>query len=462
MVAFAKRYARSAPRQGTAPRAALRTRRGECDGARARGDRVSAASLSRHETLRDDAVMDAEDQSARNGRIFVHGTLIACLILQRFGAMPGGSALFISLPLFALLLGWGLASGIATLRPRGIALYFVFAACTLLSTLIALTTPDGRFGTSVPSIVAILVTYSFTLIGPSARFDRTTVFRLFLAYTRFIAAAGIVQWAVQFIGIRIFSFMVTVPALKPVLVEPQFNFNPILHYGSTILRSNGFFLLEPSMFSQTLVIAVVIDYFILGRVKYLPLYLVAYMLSFSGTGALSLALAVPFYACLSARNFGRVAGFAIAGVVALVLGSIVFPEQVGSMLSRTNELSYSGSSGYARFIGPFLPIAELSHEARILIGWGPGATERYLYFKEGTGNSIAKLITDYGAIGITAFLAMFAGTLWRRETAILSVLALTTFIIGGGYLLFTPMLVLLFLLCIWGGTTPGDAIRSAR
>ena len=129
------------------------------------------------------------------------------------------------------------------------------------------------------------------LIGPSARFDRTTVFRLFLAYTRFIAAAGIVQWAVQFIGIRIFSFMVTVPALKPVLVEPQFNFNPILHYGSTILRSNGFFLLEPSMFSQTLVIAVVIDYFILGRVKYLPLYLVAYMLSFSGTGALSLALA---------------------------------------------------------------------------------------------------------------------------------------------------------------------------
>ncbi len=405
-------------------------------------------------------VAEAEDRATRDSRLFTHGTLIACLILQRFGAMPGGSALFVSLPLFAGLLGWALVNGIATLRPRGIVLYLAFASWTLVSTLIALTTPDARFGTSLPSLVAILLTYGFTVVGPSAGFDRATVFRLFLAYTRFIAAAGIVQWVIQFAGIRIFSFMLTVPPLKPVLVEPQFNFNPILHYGSTILRSNGFFLLEPSMFSQTLVIAMVIDYFILGRVKYLPLYLLAYLLSFSGTGALTLALAVPFYACLSARNFGRVAGSVIAGVVALVLGAIAFPDQVGSLLGRTNELSYSGSSGYARFIGPFLPIADLSHEARFLIGWGPGATERYLYYVEGTGNSIAKLIMDYGVIGIVAFMAMFTGTLWRRKTAILSVLALTTFLVGGGYLLFTPMLVLLFLLCIWGGTADERGVRS--
>jgi hypothetical protein len=407
------------------------------------------------------AVTDKEDRSARNSRFFVHGTLIACLILQRFGAMPGGSALFISLPLFAGLLGWGLVTGIATLRPRGIALYLVFASVTLISTLIALTAPDGRFGTSLTSLIAILLTYGLSIVGPSTRFDRETVFRLFLGYTRFIAAAGIVQWLIQFAGIRIFSFMLTVPALKPVLVEQQFNFNPIMHYGSTILRSNGFFLLEPSMFSQTLVIAMVIDYFILGRVKYLPLYLLAYMFSFSGTGALSLALAIPFYACLSTQNFGRVAGFVIAGLIAITLGGLVFPDQVGSLLGRTNELSYSGSSGYARFIGPFLPIADLSQEARILIGWGPGATERYIYFVAGTGNSIAKLILDYGVIGITAFMALFIGTLWRRETAILSVLALTTFVVGGGYLLFTPMLVLLFLLCIWGGTSADDGLKTA-
>jgi hypothetical protein len=402
------------------------------------------------------AIGSAAEPDAKRSRLFIHGTLIACLILQRFGAIAGGSALFISLPLFAGLLGWALLTGIGTIRARGTAFFLVFAGWTLVATLFALTAPDPRFGMSLPSLVAILLTYGFTVVGPSDRFDREAVFRLFLSYVRFLSVAGIIQWVIQFAGVRIFSFMRAVPPLRPLLVESQFNFNPILHYGSTILRSNGFFLLEPSIFSQTLAIAMVLDYFVLGRAKWLPLYLLAYLLTFSGTGALTLLLAIPFYACLSARNFGRVAALMIAATVALVLGAVAFPEQVGSLLSRTDELNYSGSSGYARFIGPFLPIADLSHEARFLIGWGPGATERYTYHVEGTGNSIAKLIMDYGVVGIAAFLAMLFGTLWRRETAILSILAAVTFLVGGGYLLFTPMLVLLFLLCIWSGRPVTD------
>ncbi|HEY0316653.1 MAG TPA: hypothetical protein VGC28_10380 [Sphingomonas sp.] len=396
------------------------------------------------------------EPDAKRSRLFIHGTLIACLILQRFGVIAGGSALFISLPLFAGLLGWALLTGIGTIRARGTAFFLIFAGWTLVTTLFALTAPDPRFGMSLPSLVAILLTYGFTVVGPSDRFDREAVFRLFLSYVRFLSVAGIVQWVIQFAGVRIFSFMLAVPPLRPVLVESQFNFNPILHYGSSILRSNGFFLLEPSIFSQTLAIAMVLDYFVLGRAKWLPLYLLAYLLTFSGTGALTLLLAIPFYACLSARNFGRVAALMIAATAALVLGAVAFPEQVGSLLSRTDELNYSGSSGYARFIGPFLPIADLSHEARFLIGWGPGATERYTYHVEGTGNSIAKLIMDYGVVGIAAFLAMLFGTLWRRKTAILSILAAVTFLVGGGYLLFTPMLVLLFLLCIWSGRPVTD------
>lgn len=405
--------------------------------------------------MNDAAAMSSDEgqafspQDQRRSRIFVHGALMACLILQRFGVVIGDSALFISLPLFAALLGWALVMGQAQLRGRGTALFLLFAAWTLVVTLFAITAPDARFGVSLPSLVAILVTYGFTTVGPSARFDRETVLPLFLSYVRFLSVAGIAQWVLQFAGLRIFSFMLALPPLKPVLVETQFNFNPILHYGSTILRSNGFFLLEPSIFSQILVLAVVLDYFVLGRVKWLPLYLMAYLLTFSGTGALSLALTIPFYACMSARNFGRVAGLVIAGTICLVLAAMAFPEEVGSLLSRADELNYSGSSGYARFIGPFLPLADLGHEARFLIGWGPGATERYIYHMEGTGNSIAKLMMDYGLVGITLFMVMLVGTLWRRDLAILSILAVVTFIVGGGYLLFTPMLVLLFVLCIW-------------
>jgi hypothetical protein len=395
--------------------------------------------------------VEADMIDTRHSRLFAHAAFLTCMIFQRFGLMAGDSALFLSLPAFALLLGWAMLMGIATVRSRGTALYLMFAGWALVATLGGVLWPDARFGMSVASLAAILLTYGFTVIGPGKRFDRDQIFAVFLFYTRICAAAGIVQWVAQFGGLRIFSFMLTVPALKPVLIEAQFNFNPLLHYGSTILRSNGFFLVEPSVFSQILAIAIVLDYFVLGRARFLPLYLVAYLLSFSGTGALSLALAIPFYACLSAKNFGRVAGLVIAGIAGLVLASFAFPEQVGSLLSRANEMNYSGSSGYARFIGPFLPIADLAHEARFLIGYGPGATERYIYHVEGTGNSIAKLLIDYGVVGIIAFMAMFVGTLWRRETAILSVLALTTFLVGGGYLLFTPMLVLLFLLCIWSG-----------
>jgi hypothetical protein len=409
-----------------------------------------------------DMTVAREDDDIRRSRLFVHGTLIACLILQRFGVVVGGtSALFLSLPAFAGLLGWALLTGIGTIRPRGAALFMAFAGWALTSTLIAAAAPDARFGISLMSLIAVLLTYGFTVVGPGERFDRGIVYPLFLTYTRVIAAMGIVQWLVQFAGIRIFSFMVTVPALRPVLVESQFNFNPLMHYGSTILRSNGFVLLEPSILSQTLALAVVVDYFILGRVKYLPLYGASYLLTFSGTGALGLALAIPFYACLSARNLGQVAALVIVGIAGLVAAGIAFPDQVGSLLGRADELSYSGSSGYARFIGPFLPIADLSHEARMLIGYGPGATERYIYHVEGTGNSIAKLILDYGSIGLAGFLAMFTGTLWRRETAILSILALTTFLMGGGYLVFTPMLVLLFLLCIWGDAPDRSGVRSA-
>lgn len=390
----------------------------------------------------------------RNSRLFIHAGFIACLLLQRFGFSSGTSAVFLSLPVFVGMLGFALVTGLAQLHVRGAGFYMVFAGWTLIVTLLGLVWPDARFGLSVASLAATLVTYACLTLGPSERFDRALLFPTFLSYARFLAGAGIVQWIVQFAGLRFFSFLATVPAMRPVLVEAQFNYNPILHYGSTIMRSNGLLLLEPSIFSQLLAIAIVIDYFIMGRAKWLPLYLVAYLLSFSGTGALSLLLVVPFYAALSRRNFGQVAAFAILGIVGLIVGMAAFPEQVGSILSRTDELSYSGSSGYARFVGPFLPIADLSHEARFLLGWGPGATDRYIYHYEGTGNSLAKLLMDYGVVGLGSFLAMFVGALWRYEIAILSMLAISTFLVGGGYLLFSPILVLLFMLCIWSDDGP--------
>jgi hypothetical protein len=393
------------------------------------------------------------NQGIRDGRrvsrLYIHVAFIACLVLQRFGLMLGGSALFISLPVFCALLGTMFVTGHARVRAHAALLYLGFAALALISTLVAIAMPDARFGLSLTSLAAVLITYALAVAGPSERFDRQAVASIFLIYMRVIAVLGIVQWVIQFVGIRIFSLMLTVPPLRPFLVESQFNFDPIMAYGSVIRRSNGLILLEPSIFSQLLVFAIVIDYFIGGKLRWLPLYIAAYVLTFSGTGALALGLALPIYACLSIRNLGRMAGFAVVGVVAVTIMALAVPNQFSSFSSRSTEIQQTGSSSYARFIGPFIPVADLLQEPRSLIGYGPGATERYDYHVEGTGNSVAKLMIDYGVIGLLSFLIMFIGTLWRRDIALMSLVALANFIAGGGYLLFTPILVVSFLLCIW-------------
>lgn len=395
-------------------------------------------------------------------RFYIHAALIACLILQRFGIMLGGSALFVSLPLFGMLLVAMVLTGHARLRPGATFLYLLFASIALIGCLIAIALPDARFGISMASLAAVLITYGLAIFGPSRRFDRAATVDLFLLYMRVISVLGIAQWVIQFAGVRLFSFMLTVPAMRPILVEHQFNYDPIMHYGSTIRRSNGLLLLEPSIFSQLLVFAIVLDYFVCGRARWLPLYLIAYVVTFSGTGALALMLAMPFYACLSVRNFKRMAGFIVAGAIAIAAAAVAVPDQFAAFTSRTDEIQYSGSSAYARFIGPFVPVADFLHEPRVLIGYGPGATERYDYHVEGTGNSVAKLLIDYGVVGLLSFLAMLIGTLWRRDIALMSLVALTTFLIGGGYLLFTPMLVLSFLLCIWSEEKSASQERTAR
>jgi hypothetical protein len=398
--------------------------------------------------------MASEETDRRASRVFVHVACIVTLVLQRFGLIIGDGALFLSLPAYALLLGWAGISGIATIQPRATASYLLFAVWALIVTIGALAMPDMRFGLSLSSLGALLLTYSLAVIRPSERFDREAVFDIFLFYIRLCAALGIAQFVLQFVGLRVFSFAPNMPVLAPFSVEWVFNFNPILHYGSSIMRSNGFFLLEPSIWSQVLALAVVTDYFILGRTRWLPLYLVAYIVTFSGSGALSLIVSMPFFAALSARHFARIIALLMLAIIGLCIASAAFPAEVGSMLARTQELNYSGSSGYARYIGPFLPIGEFADEARFLFGYGPGATERYIHHMADTGNSIAKLLIDYGVIGLLLFTTMLTRLLWRPDVAMLSILSIVTFFLGGGYLVFAPILVLMFLLCGWGSAGP--------
>ena len=82
------------------------------------------------------------------------------------------------------------------------------------------------------------------------RFSSGQVLPVFVFWARVIAALALLQYAAQFAGVRVFSFARLVPALKPVLTESGFNVMTPIKYGSSIYRSNGGVLLEPSILSH--------------------------------------------------------------------------------------------------------------------------------------------------------------------------------------------------------------------
>lgn len=394
-----------------------------------------------------DAVIRADERAST---IFIHANLIFCLLLQRFCVIVGGGVIYWCLPAFFLSLAWLLFTQRATFRGFSTWTYALFAAAALLSTLIALNTSDSRInGLSLPSLLSVLVVYLGLVVVPTSRFHGRRVFDVFILYARALAVFGIVQYLVQFAGIRIFAFSEAVPALRPILAEPFFNYHPVVAYGSPILRSNGFFLLEPSIFSQILMLAVAVDVLVRRRWLFLPLYGIAYVVTYSGTGLFALVVASALAILVAPRTSPRLALMALVGAIVAAIAAAIFPDAFAGLVGRSNELNYEGSSGYARYIGQLKLLGEFGGETRTLVGFGPGALERASIAVTGSINPALKIFFEYGIIGLTCFVVFFVGTLWRRDIAIVSLFMLVNYQLGGGYLLFMPLIVLAALLCIW-------------
>ncbi|HWW63635.1 MAG TPA: hypothetical protein VNZ43_02645 [Sphingomonadaceae bacterium] len=404
--------------------------------------------------------------------LFVHLGLIGCICLQRFCVYFGGSPLFLCFPLFLALVGWMLATERAEFRPLSLGFYGAFAVVAVISALFAVNAPDPRIeGFSLASLLGILILYAGLTIRPTARFDGSQTFTIFIFYVRLTAVLGIIQYLAQFAGVRLFSFMLAVPSLRPILAEPLYNYHPVVAYGSSVLRSNGFFLLEPSIFSQLLALGMLVDFFIRREWRFLPLYGIAYLFTYAGTGLLALSIACVLYPLFDRRDIWRMLAFAALALALILIGALAFPDQFGALAGRTDELSATGSSAHARYMTQFDVIASVWGETRVLIGLGPGALERAHFFAMGGGNAALKLFVEYGVFGLLSFMTFFLASLWRRPIAIVSLFLFVNFQLGGGNLLFPPLVILAAILCIWSDgndptrSVPGRAafvLRSER
>jgi tetratricopeptide (TPR) repeat protein len=349
-------------------------------------------------------------------------------VLQRF-ALPfsGGKVSF------TLVIGV-LAIAVLALRTTAVVVLerlLLYAAMTSITII----TLFSKSWFSPPSLLLILVGYVgfvFRLYG--TRDDFLGTLMIFRQIMSALAAIGLIQFLIQpVIGVRwMFPF-------DQLLSENWFlaDFNLIipLYDNASLYKSNGLFFLEPSLFSQFLAIAAIIELLYFHNRIRLVLIVSAMFVSFSGTGLSLLALFGPM-AILAKRDWKSL-GLGLVGVAVLALfGGYI---QVDAFLNRASEFSNPHSSGFARFISPFWILCDYMMQTTggILFGFGPGSLSQVMHSTGYLAHdpSWFKMMFEYGALGMVAFFIFFLTTLYQRcPDRLLATALLYQFLFLGGYL----------------------------
>jgi uncharacterized membrane protein len=323
-------------------------------------------------------------------------------------------------------------------------MFIAMLCCFLISAIGGVLFPDPQMRFSLFSILEIILIYALLIPEPADGFDSSYVLPIVAFYIRLIAICGIVQYALQFAHFRLFSFSQLSPHLGSFLTESGYHTVAVIKYGSPIFRSNGLFLLEPSLLSQVIVLGIVIDFFVLHRKLFLPVYAVALLVSYSGTGILALAITLIISGLLSPKQLRQTGLLVIVGAVIACAFAIAFPAEFATLTSRA---SGGDPSSKLRYASQLDILATILNNPRVVIGFGPGAAEAYI--NSGSMSPALKLFFDYGLIGLLAFIGFIFKALWRSDQRILSIMCLVIFQVGGGILIFSPWIFLFAIVCIW-------------
>ena len=265
----------------------------------------------------------------------------------------------------------------------------------------------GSKDTSLTSWLLILFIYlpvvfqfrdSESYLTPTLSFFRTCLYIL--------AIVGIAQFFIQFITSPpwLFNFSTLFPSW--ILMGTNMNTSITI---ADHFKSNGFFVREPSTFSQLVALAILIEINIFRNWKRLPILILALLLTFSGTGLLFLGfgLLFPFNAATVVRLF-------LTAIVAMFI-YVALGKSLGldDTLNRSNEFSggvgVQTSSGFARFIAPGIVVSEGARDSigHLLFGHGSGSISRTITGFAFHDPTWAKLLFEYGLLGTLAFVTLF-------------------------------------------------------
>ncbi len=369
--------------------------------------------------------------------------LLGCIILQRFAMPMMGGAFGLSFAIGLSVVAWGLLRGFFIIEPARFVLFIVMVAAILLTRVVS----DQPF--SMLSLMMLLVLYApFILIMPLSQGAYRRLLLAFQTVAAVVAGCGLVQFAVQFIAGPAWMFPFD-RLLPTAFFVPDFNL--VIEMGNGITKSTGLWLLEPSVLSQLMAIAILIELRWFCRPAMLALFGVGILLAFSGTGLLLLAALLP--AVLMARgvlHWFVVLALAVIGVAWLLADT--FP--VSFFLGRFSEFGSTQSSGSMRFLAPFWASFDLFPRRPDLLisGVGPGSDSDALAYLDFGAHDTSwfKLLIEYGLIGALPFAVFYGYCLFADSPdRLLSAAFLFVVLFLGGYLLGFYLQFMILALLVW-------------
>ena len=380
--------------------------------------------------------------------------LFVTIFLQRFALQVSGGLplhMFVTLGVVGILA----LRGSLVVDPVRAGLLSVFACALSLSMVVN----AGHASIDSAALVAITyVPFVLSLRAPADLFEACA--RVFQRMMLVCAVCGTLQYALQYVfpGPQLFTFQHLVP--EGWLLSNLNTANP-LGWGSALYKSNGFFFVEPSVFSQFLSLAILIEVLYFRAYVRLVTFVVALLLTYSGTGPLMLAILLPC-AILQRRAYGLLIGLAVLAAIAFAVGDLW---HLDALLHRSSEFGEQDSSATDRFIAAAWMISDTmrwsAHD--VLFGYGPGSYLRFARLEAyGTHDPAwAKLLFEYGALGVVAFCAFFCRALFHAAPSAWTAAALGIgFLVFGGEFLDPRLNALILTFCVL--PKPPGAVGALR
>lgn len=364
-------------------------------------------------------------------RLMTYAPMLAATVFSKISVPPfGAQGIALAVPVPSMVIFVQAIRGALMVHPGRLALFLLLIVISVL-----MPTLQGEYF-SLPSVAMMVVLYlPFAFHFPKGAVSFDDARDALLALCTLVALLGIAQFALQPFLPRHLLFPMEYHLPEFLKLGLFANEGP-LAWGSDMYRANGVVMLEPSVFSQLMAVGAIVELCTRNRYSRVLLFLAALLVSYSGTGIMALAIALPVLV-ISQRRWDVLI---FACVVAVLLSALAPFLNLEIFLNRSDELSSTGSSGYARFVGGFWMFSEFSLDSvyRSLFGFGPGSM-RGLIDQSAYRSAEMTLFKTMMELGLTGTLLFCGYVIWsvfdNAAPLAIKFVLIAIFFLGGS---FTP------------------------